>query len=238
MMTSHSNHCYRTIHTASILLALVGLAGCSGSRSAPAAPREEAARVEVDHPRQRDVIRQIIQPGEIKALEETPIHARISGYVSRIHKDIGDRVGDGTVLAELAVPEMDEELVQKAALVEQAEDEIKQAQALLTVAEKDLSSATARVKEAEAGQLRASAELKRAETQLERLKKSTSVVAQGVLDETELTVDSAKATLTEVMAKVVSARAAEAAATARRDKANADIKVAQATSHKPGANLA
>jgi RND family efflux transporter MFP subunit len=212
-----------------LFLAVLAVAGCS--KSAPPSRQEEAgasiAKVKVNNPIRRDVTRKIEQPGEIRAFEETPIHARISGYVAKVYRDVGDRVKKGSVLAELSVPEMEEELAQKSALVDQAADEIKQAEALLKVAEKDVTIAAAKVKEAEASKLRASAELKRAESQLERLKKSEKVLTREQLEEAQLSVDTAQAALAEVDAKAESARAGEGSTRARRDKAEADVKVAR-----------
>ena len=82
---------------------------------------------------------------------------RISGYVKAVHADIGDRVKAGQALAELDVPELVEDLNQKAALVAQAKAEIAQAEKLLAVAERNVQSAAATVTEAMAARKRATA---------------------------------------------------------------------------------
>ncbi|WP_417732783.1 efflux RND transporter periplasmic adaptor subunit [Rosistilla oblonga] len=58
-------------------------------------------------------------PGEIEALEETVIYARTSGYLKRWHVDIGDTVQQGQLLAEIDTPEVDQQLQQALANVEQ-----------------------------------------------------------------------------------------------------------------------
>jgi RND family efflux transporter MFP subunit len=188
----------------------------------------DTRRVKTTTPVRKDFSRRIEQPGEVLADEQTPIYARISGYVDRVLHDIGQKVEKGDVLAELSVPEMDEELKQKGALVSQAKSEVILANKLLEVARSDVTSATAKVKEAESSKLRAAAELSRAESQYERFKKSTTVIPQEVLEESRLGFESAKAAVSEVDSRIKSAEAAELGAKARREKAEADIKVAEA----------
>ncbi len=207
------------------------LAGCNRPAgqppSEPAKPSGPPA-VTTAHPTVRPMSHRIDQPGEIRAYEETPIHARISGYVGKVLKDYGDTVGDGEVLAELSVPEMREELKQKEALSAQSDAEVLQARKLLAAAEADIESAKAKITEAEAGRVRVNAELRRNVLQYERLKKSASVLSQEQLDELELNVEAAKAAVREVEAKVGSAKADVTSKEARRDKAHADIAFAQA----------
>ncbi|MCC9604708.1 efflux RND transporter periplasmic adaptor subunit [Blastopirellula sp. JC732] len=58
-------------------------------------------------------------PGEIQAEEETVIFPRISGYLRKWHVDIGDQVKAGQLLAEIDTPEVDQQLQQAEATVEQ-----------------------------------------------------------------------------------------------------------------------
>ena len=60
------------------------------------------------------------EPGELEAFETTEIHAKIAGYVKSWTVNIGTAVRKGQILAELSVPELDAELKQKQAAVEQA----------------------------------------------------------------------------------------------------------------------
>ncbi len=50
--------------------------------------------------------------GELKALTEAPIHARATGYVRKWHVDIGSKVEPGQLMAELEIPEIDQQLSQ------------------------------------------------------------------------------------------------------------------------------
>jgi RND family efflux transporter MFP subunit len=59
-------------------------------------------------------------PGNITAFEEAPIYARVSGYLKRWYTDIGTRVTEGQLLAEIETPELDQELKQANAALAQA----------------------------------------------------------------------------------------------------------------------
>src|SRR5262245_12951740 len=59
-------------------------------------------------------------PGNIEAIQTTPISARTNGYLCRWYADIGDRVKAGQLLAEIDTPEVDQQLQQTRANVSQA----------------------------------------------------------------------------------------------------------------------
>jgi membrane fusion protein, multidrug efflux system len=56
--------------------------------------------------------RELILPSNIVAVEQATIYARATGYVARWLVDIGDVVQEGQVLAELATPDLDQQLAQ------------------------------------------------------------------------------------------------------------------------------
>jgi RND family efflux transporter MFP subunit len=62
----------------------------------------------------------LLLPGTLQAFEDTSIRARTSGYISRWDVDIGDRVKRGQTLALIDSPEVDQELNQARANLEQA----------------------------------------------------------------------------------------------------------------------
>src|SRR5438093_13443881 len=100
--------------------AVLGLAaGCNRPAAAPPAESPSGAEpteVAVAKPQRRTVRRLIAQPGyNIKAFQQTPVYAKIPGYVKKVRFDIGDRVRKGDVLAEVWVPEIEVELKQKQA---------------------------------------------------------------------------------------------------------------------------
>src|SRR6185436_8880655 len=55
---------------------------------------------------------ELVLPGNIQAYADAPIYARTTGYVKRWLVDIGARVKQGQLLAELDIPEVDQQLLQ------------------------------------------------------------------------------------------------------------------------------
>jgi HlyD family secretion protein len=170
----------------------------------------------------------IESPGEILADEQTRIFAKITGYVQKVNKDIGDRVEAGDVLAELSVPELDQELLEKEARAAQARAELERAKKLHAVAVTNAQYADAKVKEAVAGRPKAAAELARAESTYQRMKKSASVIADEAIAETKLGFESAQAGSAEVEARIKAAEAWHGKSAAESEAAFADIAVADA----------
>jgi RND family efflux transporter MFP subunit len=64
--------------------------------------------------------RELALPGDIAAFEDSPVYARVNGYVKTWTVDIGARVKAGDLLAEIEVPELHQQLKQAQALVLQA----------------------------------------------------------------------------------------------------------------------
>ena len=59
-------------------------------------------------------------PASIEAFQDTPIYARTTGYIAKWTPDIGDRVRAGQVLAVIDAPDLDQQLNQARASLEQA----------------------------------------------------------------------------------------------------------------------
>jgi RND family efflux transporter MFP subunit len=73
----------------------------------------------------------LVLPGNIQAVTEAPILARANGYVKRRLVDIGDRVTAGQLLAEVEAPDLDQQVRQAQAAVEQAQADLARADAAL-----------------------------------------------------------------------------------------------------------
>jgi RND family efflux transporter MFP subunit len=61
----------------------------------------------------------LVLPGNIQAITEAPILARASGYIKQRYADIGDRVKQGQLLAEIDSPELGQQVAQARANVQQ-----------------------------------------------------------------------------------------------------------------------
>jgi HlyD family secretion protein len=201
---------------------------------------DAAARTSVvaAQPVRKTLRRESVQPGWIEAFEHTPLWAKLPAYVQKLHVDIGDSVEADQLLAELWLPELEEELHQKEAQVVQTQAGIEQATAAVRAAEAAVATARAKISEAEAGNIRAEADYTRWQSQFTRI---SQLVAGGSLDrkledetrdslkaaeaargEARAKVESAKATFAENQAGVAKAKADESFARARLQNAQAD----------------
>jgi HlyD family secretion protein len=218
--------------------ALLGAAGCnqSAAPSGPAKTETAATTVNVVQPERKALKRIVEQPGTIQADEETLLFARVPGYVrlfhdkdGRIIHDIGRKiqgpkydpsgkevVEPGEVLAELVVPELEQQTNLKKAKVRQAEADVEQA-------EKAVASAEANIGTMEAAVVEAKALKERWESESNRF---ASLTKSGTIDEQSR--DEALNQYKASRARVLSTEAAVRKAKADRDKALADVQAMQA----------
>lgn len=202
-------------------------------------PAGAAASITLVKAEKRTVKRLIEQPGTIEPIEETVLYPKIAGYVSRIAHDpnkksdkelqtlldIGSKVSKDQILAELSVPELDEEIKQKESVIRQLEAEVTQSRKASAAAAAGVGAAQAKVTESKAGLSRAYALLDRWNSEVERVKRlvSNGVIDSQTRDETLNQFKSAEAGKFEAEAKVISAEASVAKAQADFDKAQADV---------------
>lgn len=74
-------------------------------------------------------------PGTTAAFATASIYARATGYIGKRNVDIGDKVKEGDQLAELAVPELDDQISQNEATLKQLQAALDQAKANLILAQ-------------------------------------------------------------------------------------------------------
>jgi RND family efflux transporter MFP subunit len=119
-------------------------------------------------------------------MQEAAIYARADGYLRKLYVDIGDKVRAGQVLADIETPELDQQLRQARASVDQSKAALKQAQAAVS-------------------QARANLEL--AKVTLDRWKQlvTAGVMARQDGDEKQATYDARQADLEAALANVVAA---------------------------------
>jgi RND family efflux transporter MFP subunit len=96
--------------------------------------REFAPTVSVGQVEASPSVVSVTLPGTTAAFAAANIYARATGYISKRNVDIGDHVKQGELLAELAVPELDEQISQNEATLEQLKAAVQQAQANATLA--------------------------------------------------------------------------------------------------------
>jgi RND family efflux transporter MFP subunit len=118
---------------------VVGWMQHNKARGATPGPADAAGnvRVEVITAKTLTSDRALSLPGVVKPLEETKIYPRASGYVRRWLVDIGDKVKEGQLLAEIDTPELDAQIAQARAQLASAKAAVKQA-----VAQRDFAKSS------------------------------------------------------------------------------------------------
>jgi RND family efflux transporter MFP subunit len=74
-------------------------------------------------------------PATTAAFADANIYARATGYIGKRNVDIGDHVKQGELLAELGVPELDDQIAQNESTLEQLKAAVQQAEANSTLAQ-------------------------------------------------------------------------------------------------------
>jgi multidrug efflux pump subunit AcrA (membrane-fusion protein) len=225
-------------HLLALVVGLLAIGGCSQPAAVSPAPGSSASPPAIaagTHPKRKALVQVVEQPGTLRAYEETQLYARVPGYVrlkydseGKLVTDIGRKVKGprydasgketepGEILAELDVPDLEQEASQKRALVAQAEAETEQAQQVLAAAVANIAVVEATVTEAKAL-------YDRWESESNRI---AGLAKQGVIDAQSR--DETKHQFRAAEGRLESARAAVLKAKADRDKAQADVKAARA----------
>jgi len=168
-----------------LLAGILGFAGLLTSGIAPRVARDAKAaesrqrmslapRVVVDAPRITPRTFEVTLPGSTRALLETTLYARTSGFISQILVDIGDTVKAGQLLAVIESPEVDEELARARVRVQEATSNLALGQSTLgriqtllrtrAVSEQESDDQQARVNSAEAALKGGEADVRRLES--------------------------------------------------------------------------
>lgn len=188
-----------------------------------------AVGVTVVQPTVEDLNRVISLPAHVEPYERTNVYAKASGFVAKVMVDIGDQVDRDQVLAELWIPEMQQEQLQKEAAVEEARAAVGQAEADLAAADAQVNAAEAKRAEAQSSISQQEAELafrKSEHARIAGLVRGQAVNA-ALEDEKLKQLQSAQASLAGAKAAFGSAEALVRVAEARRIQAQANLKFAQ-----------
>ena len=140
-------------YIAAVLLMVLVLVGAFAFGLIPRLSRQKALLAASNEERERApivdtvVVRgsshtiELLLPGNVQAIHEAPIYARADGYLRKLYVDIGDKVTKNQVLGEIETPELDQQLRQARASVDQSRAALKQTEAAVTQARANLSLA-------------------------------------------------------------------------------------------------
>ena len=216
-------------------------AGCQHSAEAKK-EGEKATQLATIRPQRKTIARQVRQPGQIEAFQQAPLYAKVPGYVRRFLVDIGDPVKGpcydkegqlverGQLLAELSIPELGEELLQKHAAVEQAKAEVAQARAAVKVARAAVPPSEQQYEQAMANHERALSDYSKWESEYGRVVKlaESKAINSKLVDEERDQLNASRAGVRDAVARKQAAAATIEQARAAVEKAQADEAAAKA----------
>lgn len=185
--------------------------------------------VQTVNPTVEDLYRQTTQPVHIASYESTAVYAKASGFLKQLRFDIGDQVAKDQVLAELSIPEMDQELLQKNALVKQARSVSEQTLAQLATAKALVAVAVAELSESKAAIAQHEAELAYRRSEHRRIAElvQSGSINEAVQDEKLKHLQSAEAALVAASARVRSFEARAQVEQSRQEEAQANLLLSQ-----------
>ncbi len=100
---------------------------------------EQRPMVEVATARQAPLRSTLDLPGDMQAMVDSPIFARVDGYLRTRLADYGDRVKSGQLLAEIDTPELDQQIRQARAAVSQSQSALNEVKADLDLSKANLN---------------------------------------------------------------------------------------------------
>lgn len=234
----------RKRHAGWFIICAAALLGCQADPPATEAEKETVSvpRLTTVRPQRKTIARTVRQPGQIEAFQQAPLYAKVPGYVRRFLVDIGDPVKGpcydasgniakrGQLLAEVAIPELSEELRQKRALVAQAKAEVAQARAAVKVARAALKPAEEQYEQALANLDSAESDYSKWESEYQRIVKlaDTKAINSKLVDEGRDALRKSEAGRRDAASRKVAAIAAIHQVQAAIEKAEADEAAAEA----------
>jgi RND family efflux transporter MFP subunit len=199
----------------------------------------ETLAVATTHIAPGGILRASTQIGTVQPYEEADLYSKVSGYLSRLHVDYGDRVKKNQLLAELDDPEVVKDDERAVADLHQAQAAEHQSEAALESAKADREAMSSAVEQAKAEVNRYASMRAYHEKKFARYNElvQKQAVPQQIADEEEEGLDSARASEVASQKAVLSAKAQLLAAGARVKKAEADILEAKANVEVAAAKL-
>src|SRR5580658_6454167 len=100
------------------------ISGCGGDRKAEAEDAGHAPAAPVVKVVRRDLSNQLEIASEFEPLQEIEVYAKVSGYIKKLYVDWGTHVKEGQILAELEIPELQQQLQQDEASARRSEQDL------------------------------------------------------------------------------------------------------------------
>jgi RND family efflux transporter MFP subunit len=187
-------------------------------------------QVEFIHPQKGGLIRSSSQPGTAHSYESADLYPKISGFVKKLHVDIGSVVKEGDILAEIDVPEVLQDVLIAESVLNQAEAEVAQSEAQIECVVADQRAFEAKVMEAISQRDRTKSEVSLHEKQLARIQglNDLNAIEDRLVDEKMQQLHSASANLQAAQSTIVAAEQDLLAAKAKISLSRAQLNVAKA----------
>src|ERR1700728_4507348 len=117
---------YIALLISSAVLALL-LLGCGNGRKAEAEDAAHAPTAPVVKVARRDLSNTLEIASEFQPLQEIEVYAKVSGYIKKLYVDWGTHVKQGQLLAELEIPELQQQLQQDEASARRSDQDLSRA---------------------------------------------------------------------------------------------------------------
>jgi len=114
------------------------------------AAADRTPRVDVINPRRAAIAQRLQSNATLEAFEEADLYAKVSGYLSQVAVDIGDRITAGQVLAVVDIPELSKELAETEAQLDSRRRSLEVAERQIERNKADLALQEATLKRREA----------------------------------------------------------------------------------------
>jgi RND family efflux transporter MFP subunit len=98
--------------------------GCGDARKAEAEDAAHAPSAPVVKVVRRDLNNELEIASEFQPLQEIEVYAKVSGYIKKLYVDWGTHVKQGQILAELEIPELQQQLQQAEASARRSEQDL------------------------------------------------------------------------------------------------------------------
>jgi RND family efflux transporter MFP subunit len=164
---------------AGVAVLLVAGEHLQGAHGAAAAVKLPLPVIEAHKSDMRQTIR---LPAEFRPYQEVDVDAKVHGYVKSLRVDVGDRVKQGDVIAELEIPEASDDLAKAAAGLDRSRHQAAEAQAVFDDAQEMYQRLAAVMKERP--ELVAQEDLDQAKAKADAAR-AASVAAESAVSEAE-----------------------------------------------------